>query len=205
MALRLDDLTQDVDRREAAYRKDLKSDQQWYSLPRLMGRRGALWLWGEYVAEDITRLLPDRERDDFSALGMRPVIGKTYGSQLPCDVRILDCCAAFAALARLPNHHPARRNPYAPAPWTLSQLILYAYYAKGYGHRFYANPNAPEYYDEQVRRWGLDGKTGDAAIAHELRDLPELHRSREAQSFVYGRRRSAVAHMSRFLGARDDT
>lgn len=187
-------------RGEASYRADLEGDQTWYTLPRLMGRSGCLWQWGEWVEEQIAR--PGRSPlDGYETLGMIPVTGKAVHSPLPVDARVLDVADAFANLARA-RGEVALAHPWDRQPWTASQMIVYLYYAKGYGHPLPADSRNKEHYAEARKRWGINGRVGDGAVAELLRFLPELQRSDSTEMWVYGRRRRAVARMSQYLSTR---
>lgn len=188
---------------EATYRAALAADQAWYTEKRLGGRNGLLWLWGEYVVEDITRLQGDGGgKDDFATLGMQPARGKSPYPAIPADPRILDCGRAFAHLATLPNQ-PLRWREWdgnTPLPpLTLAQATIYLYFAKRHGERIPADYRNRPSYNKAADRYGVDGRTGCAAVALLLADLPEVKRSVNPEDFIEGRLRWAIGRMSRFL------
>lgn len=181
------------------YLAKLAVDQAWYSPGRLGGRNGILWLWGEYVAEDTTRLEGERGRDDFATLGMQPAKGKPAHAAVPADPHILDCCRAFAHLDTLPNQPRRWRESLAMRPLTLAQATLYLYFARRHGERLPADYRNRPSYNRAADRYGVDGRTGCAAVALLLADLPEVRRSVNPEDFVEGRMRWAIGRMSRFL------
>lgn len=183
-------------RGEAEYRDALAADQRWYTLPRLMGRNGALWLWGAWVTEQVA--LPTRDRrDGYETLGTIPRTGKAAHSPLPVDTRVLDLADAFANLAQA-RGELAVPHPWDRQPWTASQMIVYLYYGVGYGQPLPEQRTADRQTDLR-KRYGVNGRVGDGAVAECLRFLPEVQRSDNTEMWVYGRRRRAVARISRYL------
>lgn len=179
------------------YRDALAADQRWYTLPRLMGRNGALWLWGAWMTEQVA--LPSRDRrDSYETLGTIPHTGKAVHSPLPVDTRVLDLADAFANLAQARGEQ-AVAHPWHRHPWTASQMIVYLYYAVGYGLPLPVYDGDKERLGEARRRFGVNGRMGDGAVAECLRWLPEIQRSDNTEMWVYGRRRRAVARISQYL------
>lgn len=186
-------------RREADYRAALAVDQGWYTMKRLGGRDGALWLWGQYVTEDTTRLNPDAGLDDFATLGILPQKGKPAASPPPVDPRILDVCRAYAFIGTLPNQRAAFTNPEWPHPLTIAQMVVLIYYGWRVGERIPAHTGNREHYRETAKRFGIGGQSGDPAVARLLAELPEIRHSRNPAEYVHGKRRWAVERMARFL------
>lgn len=165
-----------------------------YSPRRLRGtarREGLLWRWGRYRDDGDPGRPARSERDDPSLLGIRPVLGKTYGSRPPLELELCDITAAYDhALSDFQR-----------------QVVTY-YYVHGYGlrhntrrHRTTAERliTAPRDEDEidrqelMIDRFGVEDIYGDRAIAY------ALHTNHER---VARARRRAVYRIARFLGWR---
>jgi hypothetical protein len=164
-----------------------------YTTGALAGKSGLLWAWGTWVGEGQARESGDW-RDSFATLGATPHRDKLVHSPLPTDPGILDCARAFAWLATLPGQSRVARTA-----WTLPQAILLLYYARRLGERLPADYRNQEHYARVAAAHPTGGRTGDAAVAHALRDTPELRASIQPEGYVHGKRRWAIGRMAHYL------
>lgn len=160
-----------------------------YSPRQLRGtarREGLLWRWGRYRDDGDPGRPARSERDDPSVLGMRPVVGKTYGSRPPLNPALCDITAA-----------------YDDALSDFQRQVITHYYIYGYGLRWSFAPlrtrrnsttaerllippddDTLERQELTIARFGAEDLYGDPAIAHALH-TKETRVAKERQRAVY--------------------
>jgi hypothetical protein len=180
----------------------VERDGRWYNVGRLVGspdprtgepREALLWRWG--VAEKLGywRSRMPRRQDSSEELGVRPLIGKAYGSAPPMDLMLADIARAY-------------RDPRCLTE--KQRKVIHAYYVKGLGGRAKDreggtaeyNRHEAAYYEEHGRLPGDDTRRNDSLIGNQ-RVAAFLHISPSNATEV---RQRAVERISRYLARRWD-